>query len=279
MMKDRTIRILFWSTIITIFILLLWFILALIQAGFVNANKPLSPEISSNVGSFIGGVVGGILSFVTLFILYQTYKLQVSSANESKINIRDDKLIGSFDQLNLIHESIVNDISDLEFTDHEGQEHKGSIAIVYYEQKTQGPDIFIDKLNYIINSYKLLITECKRRIGSFHDVESVETAKAFLGRFYLSFYTKLLWLFILEEHINNGRVFKPFQVYQRIAREISNDDAQYIFLNFSAIGEEAFIYLNEHNLIATNNEWKKRSLEKIKSFKTPVINNNLNRAK
>ena len=250
-MNSSSVKITFGAAIGISIVIVGWYFYKLCSAGFLNPNGSLSPDISAYVGGFIGGTIGLIISITTLIILYQTY----FSQNRQHTDLQ---LTSSIELLMKMHESIVIDIQNLEFVG-----HKGEISILYFNAP-KIPNIFLDKLNFIINSYSLLISRCKNIIKQHKDSKMIEVANDLLARFYLSFYTKIIWVIIADDK-NDSSKPQPFDIYIFLVKN-GHDDAKYFLKTFGLLAKETLEYLNEKRLITIDSDWKRKSLDKIKKF-------------
>lgn len=156
-----------------------------------------------------------------------------------------------------MHESIVKDIEKLEF-----EQYKEELAILYFTNPIT-PNVFLDKLNFIINSYKLLIGRCKNIIESQKDSQMSDIAKDLLSKFYLSFYTKIIWVIIALDEKDQSKP-QPYNIYLPLAQR-AHDDARYFLSTFGILAKESFEFLIENKLIPKN-EWKMKSLKRINTF-------------
>ena len=249
-MTNLAIKKVIWVALSLTIIILVWFIYKLASAGFLDANHSISPANSGSVGEFIGGTIGLIISITTLIILFQTY----FSQNKQHI---DFQYANSIELLLSIHESIVKDIEKLEFGP-----HKGELAILTFNI-TNTPNVFIDRLNYIINSYRLLIHRCNQMIKSQGESSTFNLAEDLIARFYLSFYTKIVWVIIAEDKVDLTKP-QPYKIYLSLKLG-KHDDAAYFLDSFGLLAKETFEYLMEKKIIPKN-DWKQEIMERINKF-------------
>ena len=154
---------------ILILLLLVIFTIATIIIFVSHQNFDLHATIDTYKFSHFGSFLAGILSGGSILLLILTFFFTL---NSNEIN----RIEGYYQTLN-------KEIADANFNDKRGVE-----AYLNYEMDTKVKNLILDNLNLVVTTFEIYIDRIVK-----NNLISQKTKNNYTTRFYLLFYSKVLW--------------------------------------------------------------------------------------
>lgn len=195
----------FWKNYSWIFLILL-FGLSIFIFNFKGSDE------SKGLGDF-GGFIGGIWTSLSIYLLFITY-LNAMQANELA-------------KVESFYQGLNSEINDASF-----DEKRGTDAYLFFDLETKITHSILDNLNVVLSSFEIYLDFIEEsRLLSKRDKERCKT------RFYLMFYSKVLWP-LRHTISSNGEGFMK-----------KHDDSHLILPKYCNLGIQAISCLSEKNFI------------------------------
>lgn len=209
--------------------------LTLIITLFIfNFKYPCGCEVISSAvlgqfGDFYGGVLGTLVTFIGIYFIYSTFKLQGAQLDIAK---KDADL----EIMNKLYSELLLDINSIEYRDRNHLDiskpdivfHGIDALYNFGDNYERNPNSVLNHLNSILISFDHLFTMAKQVRYKHQDMK-----KIIFTKIYFLYYSKIIW-----------PVFH--QIYQKHKEkllETKQPNAKAIFDNYERLTKETYTYL------------------------------------
>jgi hypothetical protein len=223
------------STLFILFIVIIT-IIVFFWHQVLNTGWQIDAGKFGNFGNFIGG----ILSIVSAFLLIFTYYFTLESSFINKIEE--------------YYKSINSEIGDAFFDN-----KKGIDAYLRYDMKTDIKNVILDNLNLVITSFEIYLS-----LIESNKILRTETKRMYKIKFYLLFYSKVLWP-LHGTIIKNGLTFINDNIH---------DDSKLILPKYAEISIRCINFLRDMGVAAAS-DFKDDNIKKLNEIIQTKQNNNV----
>ena len=202
---------------------------------YFSINSEINSTRIYEYGQFVSGILGIILAGFSIYLIYETFKIQTNQLLNSADQLKVEKENADLEIIDILYNQILKDISEITYiktlSKQEFKKFDGYDSFYNWdEDKKTNPNSVLNHLVFILNSIENYISLVKKKIKIQDDLYDI-----LLCRIYLMFHSKILWP-VMEKMYNSPIVRK-------------HTDSGVIFTKFDNLIIEAYSFLLEREML------------------------------